>query len=87
MTLNKTEQQPLNNTKQIFPSTENKEVLCVKSSMSSTQSFDRNLEAIFLDKVSIPLVRESVHLTVSLGTSKTNYLHVSTSSCMQELRN
>ena len=45
-------------------------VICV-SLVSSTRGFDPEFGSSYLDKLSIHLVMEGVHLTISLGKLKT----------------
>ena len=62
---------PWNNTKPIFPE-QKKEVFCFTSSVSSTRSFDWNLEPINIwTNCLFGHCQGIVHLTVSLGIQKT----------------
>ena len=79
------EQKPGNNTKQIFPWTDNKEFFCFTSFVSTTRGFDWSLEAIVSTNCQFVWSGKcTFHCHDQSGNSK-NYAsgnHVSTSSCM-----
>ena len=67
-----------------FPWTENKEVFCFTSSVSSTQSFDWNLEPLISGQIVNSFGQGKCTFDCQSGNLK-NYAsdnHVSTSSCM-----
>ena len=65
------EQNPWNNTKQIFPNSKQRSLFFYVICVQHTKFWLESGIHYYLDKLSIQLVKESVHLTVSLGISKT----------------